>query len=220
MLNYLNIFGLLAFITLILQTPKVISSKDNNNNKIQEISVINQYLYYFPQKEIILCSDKLYTNSDINLIPNEIKLKENEFTCLINNDNNKYLKINLNIMKPISNNSDKDSLDILLGDSLVFRNLLFASKENSNFYTKNLFVKIDKERNKVFYLENENNQNNENGKECEFTDAIKGNGNLDNCRFKPVKDSLFKGNHLMLNLRLNDSNKNFSFIEKKANSNF
>ena len=34
-----------------------------------------------------------------------------------------------------------------------------------------------------------------------------------------VKDSLFKGNHLMLNLKLNEPNKQVSFIEKKANTN-
>merc|ERR1711957_59393 len=174
----------------------------------------NQYLYYFPQKEIILCSDKLFTDSEkINLIPNELKLKENEFTCMINLNKiyNKQIKINLNIMKPISNNSDKDSLDIFLGDSLIFKNLLFfGNNDTENYYTKNIIVKIkDKE---VYFLKNNN---------CDLVQDI-------NCDYEQAKDSLFKGNHLMLNLKLklqsqlNESNKDkdVSFIEKKANNNF
>jgi len=207
MLNYINLFGVIAFITLITLTSNISTNDKIKITDLANINNINQYLYFFPQKEVILCSDKIFTNSEINLIPNELKLKENEFTCMINlNKNNlkeKYFKINLHIMKPLSNNSIKDSIDIFLGDSLIYKNLLFFAnkeKEAQNNYTKNILVKI-KNNEEVYFSNN-----------CEVND-------IKDCNFQPVKDSLFKGNHLMLNLKLNEPNKQVSFIEKKANTN-
>jgi hypothetical protein len=171
---------------------------------------INQYLYYFPQKQIIFCSDKLFNRSDINLIPNEIKINENEFTCMINlnNDynNNDYINISLNIMKPISDNSNKDSLDVYLGDSLIFKKLIFKNnkeKLNENFYKKNFIVNIKNNRYVYFLKENNNNINNH------IDDFL-------NLNFQAAENSLFKGNHLLLNLRLNEVNKGLSFVEKKT----
>ena len=204
MLNHTNIFGLLAFITIIVTLTSQI--KSNELTKL-EVASINQYLYYFPQKEIVLCSDKLYSESEINIIPNELKLKENEFTCMINLDKTRgeYIKINLNIMKPNSNNFDKNSIDIFLGDSPMFKNLIFFggkedNNEAENYYSKTIIVRI--KDNKVYFLKNIN---------CDLDNEI-------DCHFEAAKESLFKGNHLMLNLKLHESHKDISFIEKKANS--
>jgi hypothetical protein len=234
--NNINVFFFLTFIGLIILTNKIktneIRKSYNSNTEINLIN-LNQYLYYFPQKQLILCSDKIFKNSDINLIPNELKLKENEFTCMINLNNNYennknknkniYLKVNLHIMKPLFNNSEKDSIDIYLGDSLLFKNLFFFSKKNEekkNFYTKNLLVKINNNK-EVFFLKekeeliNNSTNNNNNDINCEL------NNNYDkNCNFQTAYDSLFKNTHLMLNLKLKEYNIDFvSFIQENNNKN-
>ncbi len=227
MLNYIdknlnkNKYGLLLFIISIILTKNIISNQIIIKTK-KKIIDINQYIYYFPQKQIILCSDKLFKNTEINLIPNEIKIKENEFICMINlknnnnYNNNNYININLHIILPISNNSNKDSLDIFLGDTLVFKNLHFKNNKESsnsyqNIYTKKMIVKINNNKD-VFFLNEENFKNN-------YINNNNNNIYFDNfLNFQAAKDSLFKGNHLMLNIKLNldKVNKVLSFMEKNA----
>ncbi len=160
-----------------------------------KINDIHYYIYYIAEKEIVLCSDKIFAESEIKLIPNELIL-DGKFTCMINLDNKNLLNIiKLHILKVKSNNNKKNLIDIFIGNSSVFSdiNILRSNDDikHSSYLEKQIFVKfLDS---KIFLLKNP--------KQCNIEQ-------LQNCEFIETEESLFRKKNLMLNIKLREANDN------------
>lgn len=195
----LNFFTNLLFIILI-NFAFVTSFDVQYENKIKEIQY---FIYYIPEKDIILCSDKIFSEKDINLIPNELKI-DDKFTCVIETPNDSiYTRLNLHIPKINQKINYKNNLiDIFLGETLIFNNLQILNnpeKNNKLFLKKQILLKFS--NSKVYLSKNKNCKN-------EF---------LNDCKFYETQDSIFKQKYLMLNFKLKENNfKGISFLERKS----
>lgn len=179
-------------------------NKKPTNWQANRISEIQYFIYYIPEKELVLCSDKIFKESQINLIPNELKL-DDKFTCMINLDQTKiYNRINLHILKIKSKNYKKNLIDIYLGETPALENInilrVFGENNDQSYLRKQILVKFVES--KIFFLDNTFN--------CKIDD-------LDNCEFLETEDALFRKKNLMLNIKLKEPEvKEISLLEKMS----
>lgn len=179
-----------------------------NSSKLFErpmqVSEVDHYIYYFPEKEIVLCSSEIFSETKMNLIPNELKL-DDKFTCMINipERSDCYTKINLNIFNIKAKSLKNDLMDIYLGESLVLSDINPSNDINPNnrkFIHKDVIVKFSD--GKVYYANNKN---------CNLK-------TLNQCNFIPAEDAIFRKKNLMMNIKLKDSlqKKKISLLETKS----
>lgn len=187
----------------LIQEAKAITKKPTNL-QANRISEIQYFIYYIPEKEIVLCSDKIFSESQINLIPNELKL-DDKFTCMINLDQMKiFNRINLHILKIKSKNYKKNLIDIFLGDTPALENInilrVYGENNDQSYLRKQILVKFEDA--KVYFLRN--------AFDCDIDE-------LDKCEFSVTEDALFRKRNLMLNIKLKEPEvKEISLLEKMS----
>jgi len=203
-----KIFSSVSFITflyLLFSISKEVNTSNTEKGSLNsKINDIQYFIYYIPEKEIILCSDKIFSESEMNLIPNELKL-DDKFTCMINLDDSYiYSRINLHILKIKRANFKKNLLDIFLGDTLAIENInilrTYTDKNDQSYIRIQFLLKfVDS---KVLYMKKLTL--------CKIE-------NIDACEFTETEDSLFRKKNLMINIKLKESNdKEISLLEKKS----
>jgi hypothetical protein len=204
-----SLFLIITYIIFtLIQEAKALNKKPSNS-EANKISEIQYFIYLVPEKEIVLCSDKIFSESEINLIPNELKL-DDKFTCMINLDQTKiYHRINLHILKTKNfKNYKKNLIDIYLGETLTIKNInilrVYGENKEHSYLRKQILVKfVDS---KIYFLKN--------AYECKIE-------NLDNCDFADAEDALFRKRNLMLNIKLKEPEvKEISLLEKMSNCYF
>lgn len=201
----LTSFSFITFLYFLFSTSKEVNTlKTQIGTPNSKISDIQYFIYYIPEKEIILCSDKIFSESEMNLIPNELKL-DDKFTCMINlDDSNIYNRINLHILKIKTANYKKNLLDIFLGDTPAIKNInilrSYTDKNDQSYIRIQILLKfVDS---KILYMKKLSL--------CKIE-------NLDACEFTETEDSLFRKKNLMMNIKLKESNdKEISLLEKKS----
>jgi len=199
-----SLFILITFLILSLFQEASAIGKKPTNSQANRISEIQYFIYYMPEKEIVLCSDKIFSESEINLIPNELKLEDDKFICMINLEHTQiFTRINLHILKIKSKNYKKNLIDIYVGDTPAIQSInilrVYGENNDQSYLRKQILVKFEDP--KIFFLRH-------NVFDCKFDD-------LDNCEFSEAKDALFKKRNLMLNIKLKEPEvKEISLLEK------
>jgi hypothetical protein len=136
---------------------------------------IDYYAYYYPDKNLLICSKEKYNTE--NMLFNEFE-DDSGFNCLVNLKDGFY-SINLNLSMVTEGNS-YDLIDMSIGDNAIYNNIDLGGLDSDNFVEKHLFVKF--ENGKINYS------------------TIKCDG--DDCNFVEAKNAIINNDLLKLNFSL------------------